>query len=58
LVTVNGQRLAVMRTQDWEVLVEWLEDLEDAGIAPEAFAALKRAGGGREKAGWLKWKSV
>jgi len=57
-VTVKGERLAILNADDWEALVEWLETLEDLQIARQAFAALKEAGGNREKAGWLKWDEV
>jgi hypothetical protein len=39
-------------------LLEWLEALEDLHIASQAIAALRKAGGDREKAGWLKWEEV
>lgn len=57
-VTKNGKRLAVLSADDWESLIEWLETLEDAQIAREAFAQLKAAKGNRARAGWLQWKSV
>ena len=40
-VTKNGKRLAVLSAEDWEALTEWLETLEDAQVAREAFARLK-----------------
>ena len=57
-VTVNGKRLAVVSEDDWEVMIEWLEDLEDAQIVSEALAQLKASGGDRERAGWLRWEDV
>ena len=39
-------------------MIEWLETLEDAEMAKEAFAQLKAAGGDRERAGWHKWDDV
>jgi hypothetical protein len=57
-VTVKGKRLAVLSADDWEVLIEWLETLEDVAVAKEAFARLKAAGGDRVGAGWLKWSDV
>jgi hypothetical protein len=57
-VTVKGQRLAVLRAEDWEALIEWLETLEDTQAVRQAFAELKAAGGDRERAGWLKWDDV
>jgi hypothetical protein len=57
-VTVRGQRLAVVGLDEWEAMVEWLEALEDAQIARQAFDELKAVGGDRERAGWLKWDEV
>lgn len=57
-VTAKGRRPAVLSAEDWEALIEWLETLEDAQIARQAFAELKAAGGDRKRAGWLEWKSV
>jgi hypothetical protein len=57
-VTVKGNRLAVIGINEWEALMEWLETLEDIQIAKAAFAELKKFGGDRERAGWLKWDEV
>lgn len=57
-VTVKGKRLAVLNADNWEALIEWLEDLEDLQIARQALAELKAAGGDYERAGWLKWDDV
>ncbi len=57
-VTKKGQRLAVLTADDWESLIEWLETLEDAQIARQAWAQLKAAKGSRRRAGWLKWHAV
>jgi PHD/YefM family antitoxin component YafN of YafNO toxin-antitoxin module len=57
-VTKNGKRFAVLSTEDWEALIEWLETLEDVQIARQALAELKAAKGNRSKAGWRKWKDV
>jgi len=57
-VTVKGKRFVVLEAEDWEALVEWLETLEDLEIAKEAFGALRRAKGDREKAGWLSWEEI
>lgn len=57
-VTKKGKRLAVLRAEDWEALVEWLETLEDAQVARAAFSELKKAKGNRKRAGWLKWDDV
>jgi hypothetical protein len=57
-VTSKGKRLAVLDADDWESLIEWLETLEDAQIARQAFGELKTAGGSRKKAGWLEWDAI
>lgn len=57
-VEVRGNRFAVLSVEDWEALIEWLEDLEDARLARAALAELKAAGGNRARAGWLKWDDV
>lgn len=54
-VTVKGRRFAVLSAEDWETLVKWVENLEDAHIARAAFAELKAAGGDHRQAGWLPW---
>ena len=57
-ITVEGRRMAILDIEDWEVLIEWLENLEDIQIAQEALAQLEAAGGDRHKAGWLQWDDV
>ena len=57
-VTVKGKRLAVLNADDWETLIEWLEDLEDLQIARNVLAKLKAAGNDYERAGWLKWDEM
>lgn len=57
-LTKKGQRLAVLRAEDWECLIEWLETLEDIQTARQAFAQLKAAKGSRRRAGWLEWDTV
>jgi hypothetical protein len=54
-VTVKGERLAVLGADAWEALIEWLETLEDAQLARQAFEELQAAGGDRERAGWQRW---
>ncbi len=53
-VTVRKGRFAVISVDDWETLIEWLETLEDAQVAKEAFAELRAFDGDRERAGWLR----
>ena len=57
-VTAKGKRLAVISIDDWEALIEWLETLEDAQIAKQAYEELKAFGDDRGQAGWLKWDEV
>jgi hypothetical protein len=57
-VTKKGKRLAVVSAEDWEALIEWLETLEDAQVARQAYAELKSAKGSRRRAGWMEWNSV
>ena len=51
-VSKKGKRFAVLALEDWETLIEWLETVEDAQIARQAFGdlagrttAAKREGG-------------
>ena len=46
----NGRRLAVLDADDWDGLIEWLEDLEDQRIVR---AALERLRAGPEASGAL-----
>ncbi len=46
--TPNGRRLAVLSADDWERLIEWLEDLEDRRIIEAAQEHLRT---GPEEAG-------
>jgi hypothetical protein len=57
-ITVKDQRLVVLSAEEWDALIEWLEDLDDAKIAKQALSELKAAKGDRKKAGWLEWSEV
>ena len=57
-VSKKGKRLAILSSEDWETLIEWLETLEDGQIARQALAELKAAKGNRRRAGWLEWAKV
>lgn len=57
-VTVQGKRLAVIEAEDWEILVAWLETLEDWAVAKEAMAHLQAVGGERQAVGWMPWSDV
>jgi hypothetical protein len=57
-VTKDGKRFAVVTAENWQALIDWLEDVEDIQIAREAFAKLRAANGSRRKARWRRWSSV
>jgi len=57
-VTVEGRRFAVVDLDDWEALIEWLEDVEDTQIARQALEQLQAANNDPVKAGWLSWGEV
>ena len=57
-VTIDGRRLAVIDANDWQALIEWLEDLEDNQVVRRSLAELDAAGGDPERAGWLRWEDV
>jgi len=57
-VDAKGKRFAVVPAEDWQVLIEWLEGLEDLQLARQSLAELRQAGGDRERAGWLRWDDV
>lgn len=54
-ITAGGKRLAVLNADNWEALIEWLDNLEDLQLAKAARQALQAAEGDRAKAGWLRW---
>lgn len=51
----NGRRLAILDAEDWEGLVEWLEDLEDQRIVRDA---LDRLRAGPEASGAIPLESI
>lgn len=53
--TRTGAYFAVLSIDDWEALVEWVEDLEDSQIVRAAFTELRAADEDRHRAGWLPW---
>ena len=57
-VIVKGKRFAVLDIEDWEALVEWLENIEDRLVVQQAYEELQAAQSDREKAGWLKWDDL
>ena len=57
-VTGTRKRFAVVDVDSWEVMIEWLEEVEDRDVLKESLAELKQAGGDRTKAGWKSWDEV
>ncbi len=57
-VTVEGKRFAVIDMDDWEALVEWLEEVEDNQIVREALIQLQDADNDPQRAGWLDWDDI
>jgi hypothetical protein len=57
-VTVKEKRFAVIDAEDWEALVDWLEELEDRQIVQKALEELGAAGGDRERVLWPQWQTV
>lgn len=46
---------AVLSIEAWSILIDWLEDLEDARIVREAMMRLQAAGDNLETAGLMPW---
>jgi len=57
-VTVKEKRFAVIDAEDWEALVDWLEELDDRQIVQRALEELGAAGGDRKRAFWQQWQTV
>ena len=57
-VEAKGKRFAVVPAEDWKVMIEWLENLEDLQVARHSLADLRKAGGDRQQARWLLWDDV
>ena len=57
-VTVNEKRFAVIDAEDWEALVDWLEEVEDRQVVHKALEELGAAGGDRKRARWPEWQTV
>ena len=51
----NGRRLTVLSADDWERLLEWLEDIEDRQVIQ---AALERLRAGPEASGAIPLESA
>ena len=54
-ITIKDKRFVLLETDDWEALIEWLEDKEDEAVIREAYARLAEADFDREKVGWMIW---
>jgi hypothetical protein len=57
-VTVKDKRFAVIDADDWEALVDWLEEVEDRHVVRNALEELALAGGDRKQAHWPQWRTV
>ncbi len=57
-VTIKEKRFALIDADEWEALIDSLENLEDLQISKEAYAELQAAGGNREQAGWRRWQDA
>jgi PHD/YefM family antitoxin component YafN of YafNO toxin-antitoxin module len=53
--TSNGQRVVILGADEWEKLIEWLEDIEDSHIIQNA---LKRLRAGPEASGAIPLEEV
>lgn len=59
LVDENGQRVAVqLSIEAWEMLLDWMEDREDAAIVKAAIPKLKQLRSGSSSTEWLDWNAV
>ncbi|MFQ5629375.1 MAG: hypothetical protein ACE5I1_11490 [bacterium] len=59
VVDDNGKKSAVLLDiQNWEVILDWIENISDTKIAMNALKELKDAGGRPQAAGWLDWQDV
>lgn len=57
-VEMRGKRFVVLRVEDWETLIAWLEERDDLRLARAALADMAAAGGNSARVGWLKWDNV
>lgn len=57
-ITLKGRRPVVLDADDFEALIERLEDREDLHLATQSIADLKAAHGNWPQAGWLDWDAV
>ena len=52
----EGQETGVLlEIEDWQVLLDWMEDLEDRALVQSILPRLRR---GPERAGALRWEEV
>ncbi len=57
-IVINGERLAVIKANDWERLIEWLETIEDIQVLKQSLAELKSSQSERKQASWLQLHDV
>lgn len=57
-VTVSGKRLVILDAEEWDALMELLEDSEDIALARRVDAEMEAAGGDPEAAGYVRWEDV
>ncbi|NJL90089.1 MAG: hypothetical protein HC916_10065 [Coleofasciculaceae cyanobacterium SM2_1_6] len=57
-VRAKGKRFAVIDAEEWEILIEWIETLEDIQVLRQASSELMTVDGDRKRAGWLEWETV
>jgi hypothetical protein len=59
LVDANGQRVAVQLSMiAWEVLLDWVENQENAATVRAAIPKLKELQSGSESQEWFDWDAV
>ncbi|MFQ5633319.1 MAG: hypothetical protein ACE5I1_31525, partial [bacterium] len=44
--------------QNWEAILDWIENITDTEIAINVLQELKAAAGRPQAAGWLEWDKV
>jgi len=55
----KGRRSAVLlKINEWEKLINWIENIIDTKIAMQSLSELQQSGGNPEQAGWLAWEDI
>jgi len=58
-VDSNGKAAAVLLDiENWETIIDWIENISDTKVAIQALDELRAAGGRPQQAGWLDWKTI